>query len=117
MFADKFENKAPAERIFGIQAAAAQQAGQSENAFQIIVKDKYGREEKVLIPRGQSVIVSEGKNGNRFSIVVVPGDGLQSRGDGERGANLLVGYHQDGSPAFQSAIPLRQSDPWGLLGW
>ncbi len=95
----------------------AQEVGENEDTFEVIVKDRYGNEEKVVIPRGQSIIVSERKNEGQLKIVVARNYNPQVPGYGEPSENQYLRYNRDGSPEFQSTIPLWQSDPWGLLGW
>ena len=116
-FIASFKNNSPLGGIFGIPASVAEQVVENGDTFEIIVKDKYGNGEKVVIPRGESIIVSEGKNDGQLEIVVAPNDGPQIPGYDEPSGNPLLRYNQEGSPLFQSSIPLKQSDPWGLLGW
>ena len=61
-FIANIKNNAPVGGKFGISASVAQQVVKNGDTFEIVVKDKYGNEEKVVIPRGQSIIVSEGEN-------------------------------------------------------
>jgi len=116
-FIADFKNSAPIGGKFGIAASVAQQVVENGDTFEIVVKDKYGNEEKVVIPRGESIVVSERENEGQLEIVVAPNDAPQAPGYGEPGGNPLLRYNPDGSPLFQSSIPLKQSDPWGLLGW
>lgn len=116
-FLANFKNNAPIGGKFGIPASVAEQVVENGETFEIVVKDKYGNEEKVAIPRGQSIIVSEGKEEAQVEIVAAPNDASQAPGYGEPSGNPLLHYSQDGSPVFQSSIPLKQSDPWSLLGW
>lgn len=89
-FIASFENNAPLGGRFGIPASAAQQVVENGDTFEIIVEDKYGNEEKVVIPRGQGIIVSEGKNVGQLEIVVAPNDAPQAPGYDEPSGNPLL---------------------------
>ena len=77
--------------------------------YQIIIKDKDGNPQTISIPKGQTVTVREGKDGQVQIIVVEPLSPQQAKPQG----NPITGYNPDGSPRYKSSIPLNQSDPWG----
>jgi len=77
--------------------------------YQIIIKDKDGNPQTISIPKGQTVTVREGKDGQVQIIVVEPLSPQQAKPQG----NPITGYNPDGSPRYKSNIPLNQSDPWG----
>ena len=93
------------------QAQALPQ-GQVGN-YQIIIKDKDGNPQTISIPKGQTVTVREGKDGQVQIIVVEPLSPQQAQPQG----NPITGYNPDGSPIYKSSIPLNQSDPWGEVAW
>ena len=61
-YAANFVNYAPIGGEFGIPASVAKRVVEQGDTFEITVRDKYDNEEKVVRPRGQSIIVSEGEN-------------------------------------------------------
>ncbi len=116
-FAPNLKANATRAGMFGVPDSLAQELGENVDRFEIIGKDSYCNEEKVLIPRGESIIVSERTEPGQLQILVAPRHAPDRPAYGESGGNTLVGYNQDGSLLFESAIPLKQSDPVGLLGW
>jgi hypothetical protein len=97
----------------------AQATKDGGETFEIIVRDNFGNEERITIPRGQSVIVSEGKgkNAGQVEIVVMPKEGSPLESQVDPNANSVLGYNQDSSPIYRSTIPLKQTDAWGLVRW
>lgn len=90
------------------QAVPQEQSG----TYQIIVKDRYGNPQTVNIPRGQTVTISEGKDGElqiNFEEQPTSQQPLQQ-------GNTFAENYENGSSGYGSGIPLKQTDAFGM-GW
>jgi hypothetical protein len=85
--------------------------GQS-GTYQIIVKDRYGNPQTVNVPRGKTVTITEGENGELQINFEEQPSSLQAIPPGD----TIAENYQNGPTGYGSGIPLKQTDEFGM-GW